>query len=58
MSRPGLKRIAAEFKEKATKANLPYTTIDAQACGMIAEWQILEAAVNGAGSLEDEKIAA
>ena len=25
MSRPGLKRIAAEFKEKATKANLPYT---------------------------------
>ena len=27
-------------------------------CGMISEWQILEAAVNGAGSLDDEKIAA
>jgi branched-chain amino acid transport system substrate-binding protein len=58
MSRPGMKRYAAEFKEKATKANLPYTTIDAQACGMIAEWQILEAAVNGANSLDDAKIAA
>jgi branched-chain amino acid transport system substrate-binding protein len=58
MSRPGMKKLAAEFKEKATKANLPYTTIDAQACGMVSEWQILEAGVNGAGSLEDEKIAA
>ena len=58
ISRPGMKRIAAEYKEKATKANLPYTTIDAQACGMVAEWQILEAGVNGAGSLDDEKIAA
>jgi branched-chain amino acid transport system substrate-binding protein len=58
MSRPGMKRIAAEYKERATKANLPYSTIDAQACGMVSEWQILEAAVNGAGSLEDEKIAA
>jgi branched-chain amino acid transport system substrate-binding protein len=58
LSRPGLKRIAAEFKERATKANLPYTTIDAQACGMVSEWQILEAGVNGAASLEDEKIAA
>jgi branched-chain amino acid transport system substrate-binding protein len=58
MSRPGMKHYAAAFKEKATKANLPYTTIDAQACGMIAEWQILEAAVNGAGSLDDAKIAA
>jgi branched-chain amino acid transport system substrate-binding protein len=53
-----MKRIAAEFKERATKANLPYTTIDAQACGMVSEWQILEAGVNGAGSLDDEKIAA
>lgn len=58
MSRPGVKRIAGEFKEKATKANLPYTTIDAQAAGMVSQWQMLEAAVNGAGSLDDEKIAA
>jgi branched-chain amino acid transport system substrate-binding protein len=58
LSRPGVKRIAEEFKEKATKANLPYSTIDAQAAGMVSEWQVLEAGVNGAGSLDDEKIAA
>ena len=58
LSRPGVSRIAAEFKEKATKANLPYTTIDAQAAGMVSQWQLLEAAVNGSGSLDDEKIAA
>jgi len=58
LSRPGFKHLAEEFKVRATKANLPYSTIDAQGCGMISEWQILEAAVNGAGSLEDEKIAA
>ena len=58
MSRPGVKKIAELYKERATKANLPYTTIDAQACGMVSEWQILEAGVNGAGSLDDEKIAA
>lgn len=58
MSRPGVARIAGEFKEKATKANLPYTTIDAQAAGMVSQWQMLEAAVNGSGSLDDEKIAA
>ena len=58
MSRPGMKRIAALYKERATKANLPYTTIDAQACGMVSEWQILEAGVNGAKSLDDKAIAA
>ena len=58
MSRPGMKRIAAEYKERATKINLPYTTLDAQACGMVSEWQILEAGVNGAESLDDAKIAA
>jgi branched-chain amino acid transport system substrate-binding protein len=58
LSRPGMKKFAADYKERATKANLPYSTIDAQACGMISEWQILEAGVNGAGSLDDEKIAA
>ncbi len=58
MSRPGMKRFAELYKERATKANLPYTTIDAQGCGMISEWQILEAGVNGAKSLDDKAIAA
>ncbi|WP_204280275.1 hypothetical protein, partial [Raoultella ornithinolytica] len=42
MSRPGMKRIAEHYKERATKANLPYPIIDAQAAGMAAQWQILE----------------
>jgi branched-chain amino acid transport system substrate-binding protein len=58
LSRPGVKRIAAAFKERATKANLPYPIIDGQAAGMVSEWQILEAGVNGANSLEDKAIAA
>lgn len=58
MSRPGVKRQAAAYKERATKANLPYAIIDAQAAGMISEWQILEAGVNGAKSLDDKAIAA
>ena len=53
-----MKKFAADYKERATKANLPYTTIDAQACGMIAAWQILDAGVNGAKSLDDKAIAA
>jgi len=49
---------AAKHYERATKANLPYPIIDAQAAGMVAAWQILEAGVNGAKSLEDKQIAA
>lgn len=58
MSRPGVAKIAAAYKERATKANLPYPHIDAQAAGMVSEWQILEQGVNGAKSLEDKQIAA
>ncbi len=58
MSRPGVKKIAGLYKERAAKANLPYPIIDAQAAGMIAAWQILEAGVNGAKSLEDKQVAA
>jgi branched-chain amino acid transport system substrate-binding protein len=58
MSRPGVRKIAEAYKERATKANLPYPVIDAQAAGMVSEWQILEQGVNGAKSLEDKQIAA
>ena len=53
-----MKQIAELYKERATKANLPYPIIDAQAAGMVAAWQILEAGVNGAKSLDDKEIAA
>jgi branched-chain amino acid transport system substrate-binding protein len=58
LSRPGVARQAAAYKERATKANLPYAIIDAQAAGMISQWQILEAGVKGAKSLDDKAIAA
>ena len=58
MSRPGVRKIAEAYKARATKANLPYPLIDAQAAGMVSEWQILEQGVNGAKSLEDKQIAA
>ncbi len=58
MSRPGVRKIAEAYKERATKASLPYPLIDAQAAGMVSEWQILEQGVNGAKSLEDKQIAA
>ena len=58
MSRPGVAKIAEAYKERATKANLPYPVIDAQAAGMVSEWQILEQGVNGAKSLDDKQIAA
>lgn len=58
MSRPGVRKIAEAYKERAAKANLPYPLIDAQAAGMVSEWQILEQGVNGAKSLEDKQIAA
>ena len=58
MSRPGVARIAEAYRARATKANLPYPHIDAQAAGMVSEWQILEQGVNGAKSLEDKQIAA
>jgi branched-chain amino acid transport system substrate-binding protein len=58
MSRPGVRKIAEAYKARATKANLPYPMIDAQAAGMVSEWQILEQGVNGAKSLEDKQIAA
>ena len=57
LSRPSVRRIVDTYKEHATKANLPYVIMDGQAAGMISEWQILEAAVNGAKSLEDKAIA-
>ena len=58
MSRPGVRKIAEAYKARATKANLPYPLIDAQAAGMVSEWQILEQGVNGAKSLEDKQIEA
>jgi ABC-type branched-subunit amino acid transport system substrate-binding protein len=45
------------FKERATKANLPYTDADLQAANSFSAWQILEAAVTATKSLDDKILA-
>jgi len=56
--RKDVPELAATYKERATKANVPYTDLDAQGAGMYTQWQILEQAVNGAKSLDDKVLAA
>ena len=45
------------FNERAKAANLPETTVEVQAAASYTAWQILEAGVRGANSLDDRKIA-
>ena len=53
---------AAEFinlyHERAGKAGIPDTNVEVQAAASYTAWQILEAGVKGAGSLDDKAIAA
>jgi len=53
--------VAAEFvklfNERATKANLPDTSVEVQAAASYSAWQILEAGVRGANSFDDKAIA-
>lgn len=54
--------VAAEFikvfNERATKLNLPDTSVEVQAAASYSAWQILEAGVRGANSFDDKAIAA
>jgi ABC-type branched-subunit amino acid transport system substrate-binding protein len=45
------------FKERATKANLPDTSVELQAGIAYATWQVLEAAVTATKSFDDKTIA-
>ena len=45
------------FAERAAKANLPFPAVDLQSAISYACWQVIEAAVTGAGSLDDKAIA-
>jgi ABC-type branched-subunit amino acid transport system substrate-binding protein len=45
------------FNERARAANLPDSTVEVQAAASFSAWQILEAGVRGANSLDDKKIA-
>jgi branched-chain amino acid transport system substrate-binding protein len=45
------------FKERATAAGLPYTSVETQAAASFTAWQILEAAAIATKSLDDRKMA-
>ncbi len=51
---PGAARLLPLFRERATKANLPYPYVDTQAAGSFAAWQVIEAAVTATKSLDDK----
>ena len=54
--------VAAEFvkvfNDRAAKAGLPDTSVEVQAAASYSAWQILEAGVKGANSLDDKAIGA
>jgi branched-chain amino acid transport system substrate-binding protein len=53
--------VAAEFvklfRERASKANLPYPVVDTQAAASYSAWQLLETAVTATGTLDDKALA-
>jgi len=55
---PVAKHFTEVFRERATQANLPTTTVEVQAAASYSAWQIIEAGVNGAKSLDNKAIAA
>lgn len=55
--RPGVAEFVKTFNERAAKAGFPYTRVEHQAAVAYAMWQVLEAAVTGAKSLDDKAIA-
>ena len=55
---PGAAQFIAIYHERAAKAGIPDTSVDVQAAASYTAWQILEAGVRGAGSLDDKAIAA
>ena len=57
MNNPGAAKLVPLFKERATKANVPYTAIETQVAGSFAAWQVLEAGVTATKSLDDKAIA-
>jgi len=56
MSNPSAARLVPLYRERATKANVPYPYLDTQAAGSFAAWQILEAAVTATKSLDDKAL--
>jgi ABC-type branched-subunit amino acid transport system substrate-binding protein len=58
LNNTGAARLIPLFRERATKANVPYPYVDTQAAGSFAAWQLLEAAVTATKSLDDKALGA
>ena len=58
LGNPGAAAFVKTFNERAAKAGIPYTSVETQAAASFTAWQILEAGVKGAGSLDDKAIGA
>lgn len=54
---PAAARFTQTFRERATAANMPTNTVEVQAAASYSAWQILEAGVNGAKSLDSKAVA-
>jgi branched-chain amino acid transport system substrate-binding protein len=58
MSNAGAKEFVPVFNARAKSANLPDNAVDTQAAASYAAWQVLEAGVKGANSIDDNAVAA
>jgi branched-chain amino acid transport system substrate-binding protein len=58
LSNPVGAQFVKVFNERATVAKLADTSVETQAAASFSAWQILEAGIRGANSLEDKAIAA
>ena len=56
LGNPSAARLVPLYRERATKANVPYAYVDTQAAGSFAAWQLLEAAVTATKSLDDKAL--
>ena len=56
MNNPGAAKLIPLFRERATKANVPYPHVETQVAGSWAAWQVLEAAVTATKSLDDKAL--
>jgi ABC-type branched-subunit amino acid transport system substrate-binding protein len=54
LSNPTAAKLVPLYRDRATKANVPYPYLDTQAAGSFAAWQILDAAVTATKSLDDK----
>ncbi|HEY2864483.1 MAG TPA: amino acid ABC transporter substrate-binding protein [Casimicrobiaceae bacterium] len=57
-SAPGAAEFIRLYHERAAKAGIPDTSVEVQAAASYTAWQILEAGVRGANSLDDKAIGA